>query len=91
MMTEEEANFQKFVLNVIIDRLTRRFNTANEILQTFGFLWLHFGLSEEEICQRSKNLANIYKDYINAEELGREIFDLKARPACSEKTLCYYP
>ena len=80
--TEEEANFQKFVYNVIIDHvisgLTRRFNTANEILQTFGFLWLYFGLSEEEICQRSNILANIYKDDINAEELGREIVDLKS-------------
>ena len=39
--TEEEADFRKFIYNVIIDHvisgLTRRFKTANQILQTFVF------------------------------------------------------
>nr|XP_047123504.1 zinc finger MYM-type protein 1-like [Hydra vulgaris] len=63
--------------SIMVERnISRRYEAAYEIDETFNFLWKHNHYEEEEIRRRSKDFVNKYKDDVSM-ELIDELLHLK--------------
>ncbi|XP_065684247.1 zinc finger MYM-type protein 1-like [Hydra vulgaris] len=79
-LSNSENNFKQNVFYILLDciigNISRRYEAAYEIDETFNFLWKHNHYEEEEIRRRSKDFVNKYKDDVSM-ELIDELLHLK--------------
>ncbi|XP_065684242.1 uncharacterized protein LOC136096651 [Hydra vulgaris] len=79
-LSNSENNFKQNVFYILLDciigNISRRYEAAYEIDETFNFLWKYNHYEEEEVRQRSKDFVNKYKDNVSM-ELIDELLHLK--------------
>jgi hypothetical protein len=79
-LSNSENNFKQNVFYILLDciigNISRRYEAAYEIDETFNFLWKYNHYEEEEIRRRSKDFVNKYKDDVSM-ELIDELLHLK--------------
>ncbi|XP_065664879.1 uncharacterized protein LOC136086560 [Hydra vulgaris] len=79
-LSNSENNFKQngfyILLDCIIGNISRRYEAAYEIDETFNFLWKYNYYEEEEIRRRSKDFVNKYKDDVSM-KLIDELLHLK--------------
>ncbi|XP_065642186.1 uncharacterized protein LOC136073858 [Hydra vulgaris] len=70
-LSNSENNFKQNVFYILLDciigNISRRYEAAYKIDETFNFLWKYNHHKEEEIRRRSKDFVNKYKDDVSME------------------------
>ena len=66
---EFRSNIFLPILDSVIAGLSTRFDAANQINNTFKFLWLYPDMSEDDIVSASTNFAKIYSTDVSEKRL----------------------